>query len=243
MNSQFNDIEYELQIIESEKLLGFRLQKKNSTFIKYIVSCNSYEIYLNKENSKYQIILIINTESGLYLFTCMYDLFYYYNNHMFSARAVNVNNVDSFYLYTKKDTSENVIRYTEQTKRHMEKVMGYYDEINDKYIFYYQFSTTIAYITIENMDYLFYFKCQPIVAEVISNTISKFNLSKLITYPLGQKLQYITHSFLYKTTEARYSNNSYAQFDEATQILTVNSKNNEWLLMESIGFLHFQNVL
>ena len=37
MNSQFNDIEYELQIIESEKLLGFRLQKKNSTFIKYIV--------------------------------------------------------------------------------------------------------------------------------------------------------------------------------------------------------------
>ena len=230
MNSQFNDIEHELQIIESEKLLGFRLQKKNSTFIKYIVSCNSYEIYLNNENSKYQIILIIDTESGLYLFTCMYDLFYYYNNHMFSSRAVNVNNVDNFYLYTKKDTSENVIRYTEQTKRHMEKVMGYYDEINDKYIFYYQFSKTIAYITIENMDYLFYFKCQPMVAEVTSNTISKFNIKELITYPLEHESQYITHSFLYKTTGARTSNTSYATFNEATQTLTVNSKNNEWLL-------------
>ena len=230
MNSQFNDIEHELQIIKSKSLLSFRLQKINSTYIKYIVTANSYEIYLNNEDSKYQIILIKDTESNLYSFFCMNDLFYYYNNHIFSSRAVDTNNVDNFYLYTKKDTSANVIRYTEITKRYMEKVMGYYDEINDKYVFYYQYSTTIAYITIDNMDFLFHFKCQPKIAEVISNTISKFNVTELITYPLKHEPLSLTHSFLYKTTETRVSNKSYATLDETNQILTVNSKNNEWLL-------------
>ena len=83
MNSQFDDIEHELQIVKSKSLLSFRLQKVNSTYIKYIVTCNSYDIYLNNEDSKYQIILIKDQESNLYLFSCMNDLLYYYNNHIF----------------------------------------------------------------------------------------------------------------------------------------------------------------
>ena len=230
MNSLFNEIEDENQIISSKSLLSFRLQKINSTYIKYIVTKNSYEIYLKEVNSKYHVILIKDTNAYLYSFYCMNDLFYYHNKHIFSSRAVDTSNVDNFYLYTKKDSSPHTIRCTEQSNRYMEKVMGFYDENNDKYVFYYQYLTIISYFTLEGMDFLFYFKCQSKTAEIISNTTSIFNVTELITYPLEHELLHQTHVFHYISAGTRINHYENSKFELDNQILTVYTPKNEWII-------------
>ena len=45
-NSQFNKLDSEINITKPDKLLSFRLQKINSNYIRYLVTKNSFEIYI-----------------------------------------------------------------------------------------------------------------------------------------------------------------------------------------------------
>jgi hypothetical protein len=45
-------------LFESETLEYFKIQRINSTFIRYILGNNSYEIYLTKSNDNYEINIV-----------------------------------------------------------------------------------------------------------------------------------------------------------------------------------------
>ena len=47
ISSRFTGLDKETHIVSSTSILSFRLQTINSTFIRYLTTKNSFEIYLN----------------------------------------------------------------------------------------------------------------------------------------------------------------------------------------------------
>ena len=117
LNSQFNKINSEINIKDSDTLLGFRLQKINSTYIRYLVTKNSYEIYIIYETIDFQNYILKKvpnnlTNLNLQSFTSLNELFYYHNQHIFSSSPQDSKSMTNFYLYLKSNISNNSIRCT-----------------------------------------------------------------------------------------------------------------------------------
>ena len=75
MNSDFNDIEDEINIDIHSSIHYIRLQRKNSNHIKYILTRYSYIITLNKEGDKYKIVSSVDVPS-FSEFLCSNDFFF-----------------------------------------------------------------------------------------------------------------------------------------------------------------------
>ena len=231
LNSQFNKLDYELNLTTQANLLSFRLQKINSTYIRYLITKSSFEIYATISNSKFKVVKVSNSQRNTYLssFSSFDDLFYYHNQYIFSTGPTDTNNIVHYYLYTKSNISSNYIRCTFRNTN-ISKVMGYYDSNNDKLLFIYQFYNKIKYYTLQNMNILFYYKCQTITKEVISNTQSTFNITDLITYPLEHELLHEAHAVIYNSTTYRvWSYANHHSFNKNSQILTVYPSLNDWV--------------
>ena len=232
LNSQFNKLDEELMLSTQNNLLSFRLQKINSTYIRYLIKGYSFEIYISKSSDgKFKLAQTSNNQRNpnLYSFSSFNDLFYYHNQYIFSSFPTDINNIVHFYLYIKSNISSNYIRITFKNT-FIHKVIGYYDNNNDKFLFIYQFSDIIKFFTLQNMSFLFYFQCNTITKEVISNTQSIFNITELITYPLEHELLYQAHVVTYNTTTYRvWSYNKHHIFNKTSQILTVYPSLNDWV--------------
>ena len=75
LNSQFNEI-HSITILTTQSLFSFRLQKINSTYIRYLTTKYSYEIYIEKESEfklKYSSSSLRN--KYLYSFDSFNDIF------------------------------------------------------------------------------------------------------------------------------------------------------------------------
>ena len=231
LNSNFNAKDFDLQVTTSTSYLGIRLQKINSTYIRFLITKYSFEIYLKKENSKFKVFQTASNirNANLYSFSSYNDLFYYHNQYIFSSGPTDSNNVVSFYLYLKSNISTNYIRST-YSKTYVHNVMGYYEENDDKFLFIYQMYKIIKYYTVQNVSFLYEFKCKAQTKEVISNTPTTFNVSELITYPLDHLLLTRAHVVIYNSTTYRlWSYNNHFDFNKTTQILNVSPSLNDWV--------------
>ena len=228
MNSNFSNIENETIIKESAQLISFKLQRINNTFVKYLITNNSYEIFLAKENSKY---IIKKTDKYYKSFSSFGDLFYYNNNYLFISYPTNYNNIKDFYLFIKANFTSNYMR-SEQNRQYVNKIIGFYNIIDDKFIFYFEYSNTIKYYTITNITFLYNYKCKSITDEYYSNSIIKeYNISELITYPHEFEKLDLYYTNIFKTTTSHPSvYSSLYKFDINSQILTINSSINDWKL-------------
>ena len=160
-----------VQLISSSTVLPFRIQKINSTFIRFLTSKYTYEIYLN---SSY-IVNIVKSDKrnlNLYKFPEGVNSFYYHNNHIFYAAP---NGERNHYLYMKSNISNSSIRFQEKN-RNIHYCMGYYDEINDKLEMIYQYANIVKYFIVQNFNSLFYYTCEEKIIEVLSNETIIYNV-------------------------------------------------------------------
>ena len=110
--------------------------------------------------------------------------------------------------------------------------MGYYDENNDRLIIIYQISNIVRYYAIQNITFLYYFKCSAKTVNVISNTESTFNISELIVYPLEHKLLHLLSVVHYRSTTNYVWSYAKYTFVKDTQLLTVNPSSNDWVAFD-----------
>ena len=185
-NKDFTGFSPGIRLFSSSSLLSFRLQKINSTFIRYLLSRYSYEIYINGSSYTINNVKTDLRNPYLYTFFSLGDSFYYHNRYIFSTYPTDTNKLENFYIYFKSNISDSYIRFIEK-KKYIHKCIGYYDEFNDKLEIIYQYANNIKYIIVQNMNDLFYFQCETKTIEALSNQNIIFNVSELITYPLEHK--------------------------------------------------------
>ena len=138
-----------VELFQSDTLKYFRIQRINTTFIRYFFGNNTYEIYLTKENGKY-VFNIVPEESRnqyLYSFYSYKDLYYYNKEFIFHATPSDETNLN-FNLYITNNISSNNLITTINNKP-VEKVAGYYDKETDKFMYIYQYSNKIEYFIME----------------------------------------------------------------------------------------------
>ena len=141
-------------IFESEKLLYFKIQKINSTYLRYLVGSNSFELFLSHTNNIYKINIVSNElrNGYLYSFHAYKDLFYYSNQYIFHAAQTDESN-QNFNLYISNSISNNNL-ITIAINKPLEKVSGFYDEKNEKFIYIYQYSGIIEYFILRYKCFL-----------------------------------------------------------------------------------------
>ena len=226
LNENFTGFLNVKQIEISSTLSALRLQKINSTFVRYLMQKKSFEIYLD---NYYNIKIVGNAKRNkfLYSFTSAANTFYYHNQYIFSA---NPSGKTIFYLFMKSNISESYIRFTER-KKIINNCMGYYDEINDKLEIIYQYANIIKYFLVKNINSLFHFQCKTKIIETLSNESIFFNVSELITYPLEHKKLYNAALVKYLSTSKQdYSyTNCKIKFNESSQILSGSTNLNNWM--------------
>ena len=230
VKSNFNSSDKAKQVTSSSTLLSFRLQKIDANYIRYLVTNNSFEIYLNSSD-KVNIVKDDERNPFLFKFSSIGDSFFYYNNYIFSTYPTDINNIQNFYLYIKSNISDSYIRFQEKYK-YIHNCLGYYDETNDKLELIYQYANNIKYFIVQNMKELFYFECEAKTVETISNQSLTFNVSELMTYPLEHKLLHKDNVVNYPSTNEKiWSYNGNINFNKASQILNVTTGLNDWMTL------------
>ena len=224
MNSNFDGIDDEKNIYNMTKAPNIRLQKINSSYIRFLFTNYSYEISLKKEDIKYKIKL---TQENIPFssFSPIGDLFFYNNHYLFLASLST--------MIIKKNITKNYLKVTDDDKD-IQKIMGYYEYERDILLFIYEYnSKKIKYFTIENTSYLFDFEIKEKIIKVVSNTTTIFNVSEMIINPIDHQflLDFYNLRYFISTT---YYTNSYDKytFDKDSQILTVNQSLNDWINFE-----------
>ena len=82
VNQNFSQFTKDTLFTTTDTLFGFRLQKINNTFIRYLITKNSYEIYLN---SSYDIRIVPMEKRNMFLYkyNSGTNTFYYHNQYIF----------------------------------------------------------------------------------------------------------------------------------------------------------------
>ena len=137
---------------ETNNFIYSKLQRINSTFVRFLIEDNSFEFKLSYTDfmgvKKYGL-----SEAGdkrnayLYSFNSYKDLFYYNNQYIFHADKADETNLN-FNLYISNSVSNNNL-ISIAINKPLEKVMGYYDEATDKFIYIYQYSNIIEYFILQ----------------------------------------------------------------------------------------------
>ena len=100
LNSQFNKLDSELNLTTEQSLISFRLQKINSTYIRYLITSYSFELKIIKNNDKFDLMVIAQyiRNEQLYSFSSFNDLFYYHNQYIFTSTPTDSNNIKHFFF-------------------------------------------------------------------------------------------------------------------------------------------------
>ena len=220
INSSFDGIE-DVKTLYSQNIMPYiRLQRVDSNTIKFLFSKNTYKITIKLEESKYKI-QSSSSPSSLYHISSG-DLFFYNNYYLF---------VSSFSdIIIKKSSTDNYIRIQDNNKD-IKKIMGYYESEGDKILFIYEYdSKKIKYFTIEGMNYLFNIETKIKKIDVISNTITDYNVGGLITNPTNHNLILSFYSLVYfkSTKQSVYEYDKYT-FNKDSQNLNVQGSLNDWI--------------
>ena len=212
------------QIQSSPKLLNFRIQKINSTFLRYLTSTNTIEIYVDGSNVIYAPSELRNP--NLFKFPTHVNIFYYHNQYLFYGHPNGIN----FYLYMKSNISESYVRIIEKNKA-FTNCMGYYDNSKDTLEMIYQYTNIIKYFVVKNMNDLFYYECETKTIETLSNETKIVNVSEIMTYPLEHKNFHIAYTVNYPFIgEENWSyDNGKIYFNKSSQILNVTTGFNDWM--------------
>ena len=129
---------YTPYVAQTENFSYYKLQRINSTFVRFLIEDNSFEVklsYNNNEPKTYGLFEVGNKRNAiLYSFNSYKDLFYYNNEYIFHADKADETNLN-FNLYISNSVSNNNL-ITIAINKPLEKVMGYYDEATDKFIYY-----------------------------------------------------------------------------------------------------------
>ena len=229
LNDTFNGFEDNkyLIIYNSEQIFDFNLRKINSICLRTMFFGISDELTIEKNtNEKYIINVAGEEKRNLYLasFTSINNCYFYNNNHIFSAA-----NFDStqYYIFIKKNVSYNFIRILFYTT--IDKIIGYYDNINDKYLIIFKSQNSVMYLTLEKLAYFFITKTNSIEIKLQSNEAKTLYIKSLFENE-NEVLNLDLSSVIYYPTTLR-TNTSYNlyNFNQTTQSLEIYPTNNNWV--------------
>ena len=194
INSDFDDFEvemYEYFIQYMNEDLGFKIFRENSTFARCLTANYLIEIYLTITDSHIEIKENNFLPEVLQFFDAEIELFHYNNKFRFLAKKkifMAKKNIYSFQL-NQNYYSNYFILYNYQEKI-INKILGYYNEVNNKIIFIYQTDNGIKYFIIDNKIDIYTFPSKHKDFSIKSYEEIQFDLNELIKSPslndLGQ---------------------------------------------------------
>ena len=212
----------EIQIKDLErKSSSIKLQRINSESIIAIISSYVTILTIEKINDEY----ILKESQSIFLsqFESTDDLFFYNNYFLFSSTG------KSHCVYIRKENSYNYFKFKDPLYN-ITKVLGFYNEINDSLLSIYECEKNkLVYFTIENITFLYEFKANPIIREVISNTITIFNNRGLINLPSEfEPLQLESLNYYINTRDRKKEYDKYT-YDNYNSNLTIYGSDNDWV--------------
>ena len=192
INENFDNFENKINEIQIYYFLensGFKIYKLNETHARCLMKKAVFDISISKKTTGYKIVKA-KTNPNLYAFTANVDLFDYNNNFVFSAINTNfMNNENIISFRINKETSSNYFKLYNYKENDIRKILCYYKEENDYFLFLYQTPTNIKYFTLKdnhniyNIDYFSdiiemksYQKIEYDINDKLNNIVSYGNL-------------------------------------------------------------------
>jgi len=213
MNENFNGTDGEKLIYKSGSLIYLKLQKKDENSL-YFFSQNCYIISLQDNGD------ISSIESNFNPFKYTKNFFCFNNNYLFYA----LNSL----LKIKTETIN--YYFAAQEKTNIQRILGYYKEENDFFLFIYENNMNIIkYFTVQNMSMLFQYKVEKQIVKNKSNTTLNYSVSQLITEPVDHYLLSYQSLVYYKSTSKSTNTYNNYYFDKDNQILTIWPTLNDWI--------------
>ena len=128
-----NDFMEEITVFESENLYYFKMSRIDNYYIRYLIGTYSFELYLKKRSNNYYVEKVPEESNNIFLssFYSYNDLFYHYYEYIFHADSSDNINYN-LYIST---TSSNNHQLKLLNNKQLSKIIGYYDTINEKFIY------------------------------------------------------------------------------------------------------------
>ena len=141
----------ETTIFESQTLLHFKLKRINNTFIRYLIGDQSLEYYLTYKNSEFIFNRVSDNlrNEKLHDFKSYENLFYYNNEYIFHSIPTELETKKNYELFVSNSFVNSELIFIVKNKP-IDKISGYYDKANDKFIYIYQYSNIIEYFILES---------------------------------------------------------------------------------------------
>ena len=127
------------------------MKRINNTFIRYLIGEQSLEYYLTYENSKFIFNRVSDNlrNEKLHDFKSYENLFYYNNEYIFHSMPTEHETKKSYKLFVSNSFVNSELIFIVKNKP-IDKISGYYDKANDKFIYIYQYSNIIEYFILES---------------------------------------------------------------------------------------------
>jgi len=141
----------ETTIFESQTLLHFKMKRINNIFIRYLIGEQSLEIYLTYENSKFIFKRVSDNlrNEKLHNFKSYENLFYYNNEYIFHLIPTDLETKKIYKLFVSNSFVNSELIFIVENKT-IDKISGFYDKSNGKFIYIYQYSNIIEYFILES---------------------------------------------------------------------------------------------
>ena len=129
--------------------LGFRIFRLCDTHARCLSKSVLSSIYLKMNNSKAKISKDFIPDN-LYFFTSNLDLSSFNNNVRFSAEKISFMNKKNICSFRINKDSINYLKVYDYKWNNIQKILGYYNTINDYMICIYQTTNNIKYFSLKN---------------------------------------------------------------------------------------------
>ena len=226
INDDFDNLEnIPKKINDFSSMPDFKLHKINNTCGRLVMNSLSVDIKIIQDESNYKIDSSIKPPYiGNY--DSYKNLFDYNNKHIFFI----FNGSDLNYFAIKKNVASHFIRIDNLESAN--KIIGYWDEDTDKYIFIYQTLSSIKYFNIENLKDLFSISSSGKEHKLITNESISVNITEVISYTGTynyEKLHLYTSIYYLSTLNHSdfFPENSYS-YDYDNQEISINGSLNNW---------------
>ena len=219
--SDFNNKDDDTKIQDLETVSSsIKLQKLNNNILA-IFSLYVFELSISNDYGRYKL----EKHQNPYFtkFESSEDLYFFNNGFLFTSTGT------SNCMFIRKNNSYNHFKLKEP-ERNITKVLGFYNELNDTLLFIYEYENNkIVYFILENITFLYEFKAQPKILQVLSNSLTTFNVFELITNKIEHELLQFESLLYYVNTKDRLKNYEKYIFDNETQNLTIFGSENDWV--------------
>ena len=221
INYDINQLE---SVINFDKALEsfLRMQRIDSTQIRFFINSQSYEIYLMKNDDGNNII---QSNNNIYFdqVSAINDLFFYHNQFIFYF---------SDKIYIRRNITNNYIEIA-NNDGNIAKLMGYFNEEKDILIFIYELETKIMkYFCVGNLSSIFFVEAKLIELEIKSNVRIDYNITEMITKSADPIIFTLSKLVYIPNTKERKSEYSNYNFDKENQTLTIYPQKNDWVYFD-----------